>query len=500
MTRLPRRAKAEAFARLFEDDFGDVDHLINEENVIEGEEEQLDEGLDLDDDGDPLPVEMLEVMPGKDCDYSDSDEDDEILPLRQRIESNKVENNDQNVEDAWQVINEDDHIRGKIPAKNICRFEPGPKTGIHPTTEKESLQIFLEDIIEELVRYTNLAGRRMVAACNLKKKRHCTWKPVSQSEMEAFLGLHLIAGAYRAHHRQVKDLWSDVHGQPIFRATMSEDRFKAIKRCFRMDDPARRDRLDKLAPVRYVWDLLQKSLTAAYTPGPYLTVDEQLLEFHGRVAFRQYIKTKPGKFGVKIFWINDSSSSYALRGIVYTGSQTLENKTTDEPFSQSLTLKLTEPFTNENRNVTCDNWFTSVPLAKKLLEKKTTLLGTIRSNRKFIPKEAKSNEGRSKKSVKYYKKSDMILCSYMDKGNQPVLLLTTMHGEVSKEGEDKQPQIVRDYNATKSGTDNMDHMIRVFSCKRKCRRWPYSFFMNMLDVMTMNAYVIFKHDYSETNR
>ena len=212
MTRPSRRAKTEAFFRLYEDDFREnFDHLINEENVIEGEEEQHDEGLNLDDDGDPLPVEMLEVMPKNDCDYSDSDEDDEILPLRQRIESNKIENNDQNVEDAWQVINEDDHIRGKTPAKNICRFEPGPKTGIHPTTEKESLQIFLEDIIEELVRYTNLAGRRMVAACNEKTKRHCAWKPVSQFEMEAFLGLHLIAGAYRAHHRQVKDLWSDVH-------------------------------------------------------------------------------------------------------------------------------------------------------------------------------------------------------------------------------------------------------------------------------------------------
>ena len=63
-----RGAKIEAFSRLFEDDFGEnFDRLINEENVIQGEEEQLDEGLhvNLDDDRDPLPVEMLEVMPEK---------------------------------------------------------------------------------------------------------------------------------------------------------------------------------------------------------------------------------------------------------------------------------------------------------------------------------------------------------------------------------------------------------------------------------------------------
>ena len=103
MTRPPRRAKTEAFSRIFEDDFGEnFDNLINEENVVhvEVEEEQLDDGLTFDDDGDPLPVEMLDVVPENDHNYSDSDEGDEILPLRQRIESNKIENIDHDVEDS----------------------------------------------------------------------------------------------------------------------------------------------------------------------------------------------------------------------------------------------------------------------------------------------------------------------------------------------------------------------------------------------------------------
>ena len=42
-------------------------------------------------------------------------------------------------------------------------------------------------------------------------------------------------------------------------------------------------------------------LRQRFEPSTNLTVDEQLVEFHGRVRFRQYIDSKPGKFGIKTF-------------------------------------------------------------------------------------------------------------------------------------------------------------------------------------------------------
>jgi hypothetical protein len=67
-------------------------------------------------------------------------------------------------------------------------------------------------------------GHRIVQ----EKKKTC--KKVDREEMDAFFGLHIIAGAYKAHYRHTRDLWSDQHGQLIFRATMSEDRFRQIRR------------------------------------------------------------------------------------------------------------------------------------------------------------------------------------------------------------------------------------------------------------------------------
>ena len=61
-----------------------------------------------------------------------------------------------------------------------------------------------------------------------------------------------------------------------------------------------------------------------------LTIDEQLLEHHGQVDFRQYIVTKPGKFGIKIYWQTEAKSSYCPAGFVYIGADSIPKYITEE--------------------------------------------------------------------------------------------------------------------------------------------------------------------------
>jgi len=68
-----------------------------------------------------------------------------------------------------------------------------------------------------------------------------------------------------------------------------------------------------------VWDKWLQRLPLLYNPGPNVTVDEQLMPFRGRCPFRQYISSKPVKYGIMIWAACDAISSYAWNLQVYTG-------------------------------------------------------------------------------------------------------------------------------------------------------------------------------------
>ena len=59
----------------------------------------------------------------------------------------------------------------------------------------------------------------------------------------------------------------------------------------------------------------------------------------------------------------------------------------------------------------------------------------------------------------------------------------------------KKPEIVLKYNQTKGRVDAMDEMAKVFTTKRKTKRWPLVIFFNVLDLATIASRVIFKQRY-----
>ena len=276
---------------------------------------------------------------------------------------------------------------------------------------------------------------------------------------------------------------------------MSEARFEQLKAALRFDDPLRRDGDDRLAPVRMVVEHYNSVMKSIYRPTENLTVDEMLIEFHGRVAFRQYIPTKPGKFGVKLFWIAESPSAIPLQTLVYVGEQTVSRAEKEEHGGHvpALLMRLMEPYMNKGRNVTGDNYFSDLSTAVKLANKKTTYVGTLRSNKRCLPDEAKSITNRSRGDSLHFYSDQATICSYWDKGQRPVNILSTMHGpQRNMSSDDGKPEIVNFYNQTKSGVDTLDKIIRGYSSKRKYRRWPVHVFFTLVDCSVYVAFQLFK--------
>lgn len=281
---------------------------------------------------------------------------------------------------------------------------------------------------------------------------------------------------------------------------MSEARFRFLIRCLRCDDPetrqARRED-DKFAAVREIWDIFIEKCGKLYVPHENLTVDEQLLGFRGRCGFRMYIPNKPAKYGLKLVFINDSESKYLLGGIPYLGKQGTQPRG-NLTLGHQFTRELTRPYHGTHRNVTTDNWFTSVPLVSDLLNNcGMTLVGTVRANKKEIPKEMKEKGTRERGSSAFLYTKEMTLVSYVSDTSKTtkklVLLLSSQHSQPNI-GTKGKPEIIDFYNSTKGGVDTFDQMCALSSCSRKTRRWPLCIFYGMVNAANVNSYIIYKEN------
>ncbi|GFS31709.1 DDE_Tnp_1_7 domain-containing protein, partial [Nephila pilipes] len=123
-------------------------------------------------------------------------------------------------------------------------------------------------------------------------------------------------------------------------------------------------------------------------------MDEKLFAFRGRRPFKSYIIGKPTKYGIKIVVMCDVENNCMVNAIPYLGSHI---QTKGFPPTSYFMEELTRSIQVTNKNITMDNWFTSVSLADKLLMKpiNLTIVGTLPKNKREIPPELLQLRSRS---------------------------------------------------------------------------------------------------------
>ena len=318
------------------------------------------------------------------------------------------------------------------------------------------------------------------------------WKTLVLEELQAYIGLCILRGVYKSKNQAVRQLWNPLFGPPIFSKTMSVNRFEQIRGALRFDNPTTRkssQARDKLAAVRLLLDGFVENSHRCYQHSECVTVDEQLYPFRGRCSYIQYMPSKPAKYGLK-FWIVADANSYYVSDIeMYTGKD--EERTRE--LGMHIVLKLTAHLHGTGRNVTCDNFFTSLNLARELSFKRMSLVGTIRSNRREVPKELWEIKKRGLyESVFAYSEEGMQIVSYKAKKNKNVFLLSSQHkDEKLSEGKTKKPEVILYYNSTKGGVDCVDERVGTYSVKYTSKRWHVPVWCNLLDLTCYNAFILY---------
>ncbi|VDK68263.1 unnamed protein product [Cylicostephanus goldi] len=135
-----------------------------------------------------------------------------------------------------------------------------------------------------------------------------------------------------------------------------------------------------------------------------------------------------------------------------------------------------------------DNFYTSIPLAKTLLSHQTHLVGTLRKNRRGLPREVISRKLKKGQVVAQQRSDGILVLKWRDK--RDVLMLSTMHKADFSDGK---PRVISDYNAGKTFIDISDQMAAYGPFVRKTNRWYLRiFFHAVCQIAVVNAWNLYK--------
>lgn len=350
-------------------------------------------------------------------------------------------------------------------------------------------------MIETIVLHTNRKLEKYRA--KFKDAGRSELGPTNAVETKAFIGLLFYSAVFRSNHENAEFIFAtDGTGREIFRCVMSKNRFLILINCLRFDNAetrAERLREDKLAAISEIFDAFICNCKRNFTLGEYVCIDEMLVGFRGRCSFKVYMPSKPNKYGLKLLLLVDAHTFYTYTAYIYCGRGSDGDGLSDEDKrfgipSQSV-LRLCKGLEGSHRNITADNWFSSIELMQALKNRGLTYLGTLKKNKKEIPIAFQPNKVRIVGTSLYGFTKDYTLLSYVTKPKKAVILISSMHH--SRDERSDKPVMIEDYNKTKGGVDEVDKKCANYSCSRRTRRWPMVLFYRLIDISGINAYVLY---------
>ncbi|XP_025190988.1 piggyBac transposable element-derived protein 4-like [Melanaphis sacchari] len=330
-----------------------------------------------------------------------------------------------------------------------------------------------DSFFDLLVEETNAYALDIFLNQTHESARINNWVDTNRKEMEIFIGLLFHMGTIRLS--RLEDYWktSRLFNIPCFREYMSRNRFMLILRALHFTrnpkegEPIPHNRLYK---IQSVLNYFNSKMEEVYEPPKNLSIDESMILWRGRLVFRQYIKNKRHKYGVKSYMLTEPWG-FIHRVMVYSGQGHDISNTMSH--TEYVVFKLMNGLFYEGRSLFMDNYYNSVHLSKLLLEKKTFVTGTLRSNRKNNPKDVIDKKLKKGESIYRYTKEGICVLKWKDKRDVLMISSEFSHSmcEVSSRTEVRQkPIIVKKYNENMSGIDRQDQMASYYPCERKSLR------------------------------
>ncbi|XP_041647296.1 piggyBac transposable element-derived protein 4-like [Cheilinus undulatus] len=411
-------------------------------------------------------------------------------------------------EDRWHDIDEED-IEPPQP-----KFRPERDVGpqLNRTSSYTPLDLFQlffsTTVIDTLVKNTNIYGKKKHQG---NKK---SWVPVTAADMYSFLSLVLYMGIVPL--KAMSDYWkgSQLFSLPFPGSIMPRTRFTTILSCLHLNDPAVEAanekkkgtlKYDRLCKVKPLYEQILEACYTFYHPHQHISIDERMVATKAKTALKQYIKSKPTKWGFKLFVLADSACGYTLNFFVYSGK---ESKPSGKGNRYDIVMRLLNiPFLGKGYKLYVDNFYTSPKLFSDLLKKNIFSCGTVRTNVAGYPRKKPNDipEKAPRGTIRWMRKGALLFVKWLD--TREVTMCSTMHTAYSNDTANRSikgadgswmvkqvpvPGCIKDYNKYMGGVDLSDALIGYYNVLQKTTKWYKKLFYHFVDIATVNAFIIHK--------
>lgn len=362
----------------------------------------------------------------------------------------------------------------------------------HPV---EFFQLFMsQSLVEDLVKYTvNYATQKNVPGFEL-----------SSNELYVFIGILLVSGYVPLPRRRM--FWEeaeDVHNILVSQS-MRRNRFEEISRFFHAADNSALNQGDKMAKLRPIIDSLNKKFIQYAPLQPNISIDESMIPYYGKHGCKQFIRSKPIRFGYKA-WVMATKPGYCLQFEIYQGRKNKEITNECQGLGESVVLNFTDVLQREYSGLRFslyfDNFFTSAKLISTLTQINFGATGTVRENRtmkcklndsNIMKKEKRGNMDSAVDKNKgiigiKWKDNSVVTVMSNEFGVEPLQKCKRFSVKDKKKVDIPQPHAIKMYNTYMGGVDQLDNNISNYRIAIRGKKWYTPILYWMIDLCVANA-------------
>ncbi|XP_041982758.1 piggyBac transposable element-derived protein 4-like [Aricia agestis] len=312
---------------------------------------------------------------------------------------------------------------------------------------------------------------------------------------------------------RIEEYWSttaNIFCTPGFGKHMSINRFLLISKLlhFANNEDMCSPGLDvseaRLFKIKPVLSHLNNKFQSLYKMAQNIALDESLLQWKGWLDINQLVPNKAAVMGIKSYEICESQTGYLWRFEIQAHKKSPQQQP-EEPLNAStpsIVLRLTHGLENKGYTLWMDNFYNSPSLARRLKASGIHCVGTLRTNRQFVPRALHDLTKRNmrKSQITGLTSGDVDVMVWKDVNR--VAMISTYHGNAVKQvRESTKPILILDYNIMMGGVDKKDQMLAMYPIERKRTRvWYKKLFRRLLNVSVLNSFIIHRHSSTLTHR